>query len=337
MAFGDILGQDRAQLLLQRALAESRIPHAYLFHGPSGVGKKFTAVQFVKALYCRSAPSFDACDVCIICRKIATDNHADVMRVAPDGHSIKIEQIRAIQQRLSYKPYENQHTTVILEDCEFLSPPAANALLKTLEEPRPTALLLLLTGKKEALPLTIVSRCQLVPFRPLPSSYLRTILERQGIDPATAALAASLSEGQLDRLNSTELSQLLAMRQSAYNMLQDIFRAQGLASFLQARKLASKREQCEELFRWLALLCRDLTMLTVAPNTPLYNQDLAADLATYTRRLPLDHLLQIFELIQQLRTYLTMNINPQLLFEQLLVQCQHILAMPPQAARDIPL
>jgi DNA polymerase-3 subunit delta' len=331
MAFGDIIGQDRARLLLQRALAESRIPHAYLFHGPPGVGKKFTAVQFVKALYCRSVSSLDACDVCIICRKIATDNHAFVMSVVPDGSSIKIEQIRAIQQRLSYKPYENQRTTVILEDCELLSSPAANALLKTLEEPRTNALLLLLTGKKDALPLTIVSRCQLVPFRPLPAFYLRTILERQGIDPATAALIASLSEGQLDRLHSTELSQLLAMRQNAYNLLQDVVRAQGLSSFLQARKLASKREQCEELLRWLALLCRDLTMLTVAPNTPLYNQDLSADLATYTHRLQLEQLLQMFELIQQLRTYLTMNINPQLLFEQLVIQLQHIVAMPQSA------
>jgi DNA polymerase III subunit delta' len=332
MALGDIIGQDRARLLLQRALAESRLPHAYLFHGPAGVGKKFTAVQFVKALYCSTSSAHEACDVCIICRKIATDNHADVMRVGPDGNSIKIEQIRAIQHRLSYKPYEDQRTTILLEDCELLSPPAANALLKTLEEPRPNVLLLLLTGKKDALPLTIVSRCQLVPFRPLPSAHIRTILERQGIDPATAALAASLSEGQLDRLHRIELSQLLAMRQSAYSLLQDVFRAQGVSSFLQARKLASKREQCEELFRWLALLCRDLTMLTVAPNTPLYNQDLSADLATYARHLQLDHVLQMFEIIQQLRTYLTMNINPQLLFEQLVVQLQHIVAVPPPSA-----
>jgi DNA polymerase III gamma/tau subunit len=118
------------------------------------------------------------------------------------------------------------------------------------------------------------------------------------------------------------------MRQSAYNVLQDILQARGLASFLQARKLASKREQCEELFRWLALLCRDLTILTVAPNTPLYNQDLYADLATFTPRFQLDHLLHMFESIQQLRTHLTMNLNPQLLFEQLLVQLQDILAAP---------
>jgi DNA polymerase-3 subunit delta' len=200
-----------------------------------------------------------------------------------------------------------------------------------LEEPPANTLLLLLTSKKEALPLTIVSRCQLVPFRPLPLSHLRTILERQGVDPATAALAAPLAEGQLDRVSATELAQLLAIRQGAYNVLQDIFHARGLSSFLQARKLASKREQCEELLRWLALLCRDMTMLTVAPNTPLYNQDLYAELVAFTQPLQCEHLLQIFELIQKLRAQLPMNVNPQLLFEQLLVQLQHILTVLPPA------
>jgi DNA polymerase III gamma/tau subunit len=118
------------------------------------------------------------------------------------------------------------------------------------------------------------------------------------------------------------------MRQSAYNILQDILGTQGLTSFLQARKLVSKRDQCDEILRWLALLCRDLTILLVAPNTPLYNQDLHAELTTFTQRLRLEHLLEMFERIQQLRTHLAMNMNPQLLFEQLLVQLQYLLAPP---------
>ena len=327
MAFRDIVGQDHALLLLQKAVADSRLSHAYLFHGLSGVGKKFTALQFIKTLYC-PVSQLDACDACPACRRIAMGNHPDVIYVTPDDTSIKIEQVRAVQRRLSYKPYENQRITVLIESCELLSPPAANALLKTLEEPQTNALLLLLTSKKEALPLTIVSRCQLVPFRPLSPPHLRTIFERQGLDTASAALAASLTEGQVDRLHGVELSQLLTMRQSAYNVLQDILRTQGLTSFLQARKLVSKRDQCDELLRWLALLCRDLTILMVAPNTPLYNQDLHAELTTFTPRLRLEHVLEMFERIQQLRTHLSMNMNPQLLFEQLLVQLHSLVAQP---------
>jgi DNA polymerase-3 subunit delta' len=331
MAFRDVVGQEQALQILHKALSSSRLAHAYLFHGPSGVGKKFTAWQFVKALYCDTA-SIDACDCCVTCRKIMTGHHPDVMLISAEDSSIKIEQVRALQRHLSYKPYENQRTSVIIDRCELFTPPAANALLKTLEEPPANALLLLLAGNKDALPLTITSRCQLVPFRPLPPVHLRTLLERQGIAPHTAALAASLVEGRLDRFNAADFSQLLAIRQNAYQVLHDVVRSQGMASFLQARKLAGKREQCAELLRWLALLCRDLTMLKAAPDMPLYNQDLRTELSALVSQVALEPLLNAFSLLQQLSLYLTMNLNAQLLFEHLLVQLPQTLAVSPASS-----
>lgn len=327
MALRDVVGQERAVGVLRKALAGSRLGHAYLFYGPPGVGKQFTAWQFVKALYCDTA-SVEACDACVACRKIVAGHHPDVMRIAAEDASIKIEQIRALQRHLSYKPYENQRTTVMIDGCEFLTPPAANALLKTLEEPPANTLLLLLSGNKNALPLTITSRCQFVAFRPLPLAHLRSLLEQRGVAPETAALAAPLLEGRLDGGSAAEVSQLLAMRQSAYQVLQDLIQSQGIASFLQARKLASKREQCLELFRWLALLCRDLTILKAAPDIGLYNQDLRAELNALAPHMALEPLLKAFDLLQQLHLYLSMNLNPQLLFEQFLVQLPQALAVP---------
>lgn len=327
MAFHNIVGQERALLLLHKALAGARLAQAYLFYGPPGVGKKLTALQFVKTLYCLSA-SPDACDNCAACHKIATGNHPDVVLITPDGTSIKIEQIRALQRQLSYKPYENQRTAIIIDGCEFFTPPAANALLKILEEPPAHTLLLLLAGKREALPLTIISRCQLVPFRPLTPAEIRAILERQGVDQHTATLAATLVEGRLDRWQQTDFTQALATRQSAYNVLQNIAQARGITPFIHARQLAGKPEQCEELFGWLSLFCRDLIMLQVAPGIRLYNQDRRQELTSLARRIPLERLLGTFDLLQQLRTYLSMNLNPQLLFEQVLVQLQQALALP---------
>lgn len=326
MAFHNIVGQERALLLLRKALAGARLAQVYLFYGPPGVGKRLTALQFVKALYCPAAAP-DACDICAACRKIALGNHPDVACVIPDGTSIKIEQIRALQRQLSYKPYENQRTAIIIDGCEFLTPPAANALLKILEEPPAHTLLLLLAGNREALPLTIVSRCQLVPFRPLTPTEIRAILERQGVDQHTATLAATLAEGCLDRWQQTDFTQALATRQSVYNVLQNIAQARGITPFIHARQLAGKQEQCEELFGWLSLFCRDLIMLHVAPSIRLYNQDLRQELTSLACRMPLEHLLEAFDLLQQLRTYLSMNLNPQLLFEQVLVQLQQVLAL----------
>jgi DNA polymerase-3 subunit delta' len=327
MVFRNIVGQEPAVRLLSKALSGARLAHAYLFYGPPGVGKKHTALQFVKALYCLASPPA-ACDTCTSCRKIVTGNHPDVTLIVPADTSITIEQVRALQRQLGYKPYENRRATIIMDGCEFLTPPAANALLKTLEEPPLNTLLLLLTGNKEALPLTIISRCQLVPFRQLTPEHLCTILEQQGIDAEKAAFVAALAEGRLDQLAEADVSQALAVRQCAYDMLQDVAQARGLTPFLQARKLAGKREQCEQLLRWLTLFCRDLTMLKVAPTAMLYNHDLRSALIALAQHLPLEPLLDTFDLIQQFRAYLHMHINPQLLFEQLLIQLQQALALP---------
>jgi DNA polymerase-3 subunit delta' len=149
VAFNTILGQEHALALLQKALVSTRLGHAYLFYGPSGVGKKLTAMQFAKALACQDAVA-DACDRCTSCHTITTGNHPDVIVINPEGMSIRIEHMRAVQRQLGYKPYTSPRTVVIIDGCERFTSPAANALLKTLEEPPATVLLLLLTSQKDA-------------------------------------------------------------------------------------------------------------------------------------------------------------------------------------------
>lgn len=325
MSFEAILGQGRAVTQLRQALQSDRLAHAYLFYGPNGTGKKLAALQFAKALYCGAATA-DACDTCTTCHKIAGGNHPDVLLVEPEGASVRIEAIRRVQNRLSYKPYESQRTTIIIDGCELLTLPASHALLKTLEEPPGNALLVLLSGRKEALPLTIVSRCQLLPFQPLAPQHVASILSQRGVDDETARAAASLVEGSLDAFSDTEPAQILAKRQAAYTLLSDALGAKDPGLFSKARQLAGRREQCEELLRWLELLCRDMVVLKVAPTSPLHNQDLHAELNELVRPLTHERLLDTCDLIEQLRRYLTMNVNPQLIFERLLVHLQQTLS-----------
>jgi DNA polymerase-3 subunit delta' len=327
MALQEVLGQEQAIRLLSNVLTQARLAHAYLFAGPAGVGKHLAARQFAKALYC-SAPSlsggYDACDACTACHKIDTGNHPDVVEMGPEGNTIRIEHIRTLQHRLSYKPYEDQRMTIILDGCERLTLPATNALLKTLEEPPAHALLLLLTSNKTALPLTITSRCQLIPFRALTSVHLRTILEQQGVDAETAAMTAMLSQGGLGEYG--DLSEALAVRQRAHTLLTEVVHDRATAVFTQARKLAGKREQCEALLLWTALLCRDLVMLHVAPNRPLYNDDLRAELSSLAHQFSIDALLDASGCIAQLQQYLGMNLNPQLVFERFVIHLQQFAA-----------
>ena len=325
MALQHIQGQGQALRLLRNALEHERLAHAYLFSGPSGVGKHETAVQMAKVLACEAAVR-DACDVCVACHKIETGNHPDVLDIKPEGASIRIEHIRTMQHRLGYKPYESRRMTVILDGCEALTPPATNALLKTLEEPPAHALLLLLTSHKTTLPLTITSRCQLVPFRPLTPDCIRAILAQQGIEPDAATVATMVSQGGLGRQD--DIADSLAVRHQAQTLLSEILQADVTSTFMQARRLAGKREQCEALLAWLALLCRDLVMLRLVPTRPLFNDDLRLELTPLAHRFATEALLDTCAYIEQMRRYLSMNLNPQLVFEHLVIHVQQLAAQP---------
>ena len=323
VAWQDICGQEHAVLLLQKALLSKRLAHAYLFYGPEGIGKKLTALQFAKSLACEQGGG-EACEHCPACRKIATENHPDIVCVHPEGHSIRIEDIRAIQRQLGYKPYESPYTIIIINGCELLTAPAANALLKTLEEPPDTGLLLLVTSKKDALPVTIVSRCQQIPFRRLAPEHVQAILQQQGVDPSMATLAATLMAGSLDIWTPAEISHLLAKRQQVYSLFLEQMQPPTTPVFLQARQFAGTREQGDELLRWLMLFCRDLVIAKVTPNLPLYNQDLRTELSALAQRVSLDGLLTLFTSLEQCRGYLAMNANAQLTCEQVLLQIQQL-------------
>lgn len=327
MAFQSLLGQTHAVTLLRQALSSTRLGHAYLFYGPSGVGKRLAAWEFAKALTCQR-PTPEACDACLSCHKMATGNHPDVSCLGPEGASIRIEHIRALQQRLSYKPYESPRTVVLLDGCETLTPPAANALLKTLEEPPASALLLLITGKRDALPLTILSRCQQIPFRPLAPAHLYTLLRQHGVNPQMAEMIAPLAEGSLDGWLDADLPQRLAKRQEALALLRTQGRLTSTPLMLLARQAASSREQCEAVLHWLTLLCRDLVLLQVTAAPTLYNEDLRDELATLAHTLAVEPLVEVFTLLGRLQHYLAQNVNPQLTFEHLVVQLQELFTTP---------
>jgi DNA polymerase-3 subunit delta' len=325
MAWHDILGQANALRLLRNALDHARLAHAYLLAGPPGVGKHLTARQFAKAVSCPVQPT-DACDTCATCKKIDADNHPDILDIGPDGNAIRIEQIRTLQQRLSYRPYEQDHIVIILDGCERLTPPATNALLKTLEEPPGHALLLLLTSHKTTLPLTLTSRCQLVPFRALTPADLRTILKRRGVECEEATISVMRARGGMT--TSEQITAALEARGQAHTLLADVLHHNAQAVFLRARQLAGKRDQCEALLDWLILLCRDLVMLHVAPSRPLYNHDLRSDLEPLTRQVSVEPLLETCTFAEQLRQYLSMNLNPQLVFERFVMRFEQLVGHP---------
>jgi len=175
-----------------------RLAHAYLFAGPQGVGKKMFAEELTKTLLCeKPASKFAACDQCHSCVQVEAGTHPDVIRAArpEDRVEFPIAVMRTVLEQMALKPARGSHKIAIIDDADDLNEESANAFLKTLEEPPPNALLILIATDPEGQLPTIVSRCQVIRFQPLPVANVVEILRQQGVEQAKSEQLARLSGG----------------------------------------------------------------------------------------------------------------------------------------------
>lgn len=201
MSFRDIRDQETAVRLLRNVLRERRIPNAMLFWGPSGVGKRLSAIELAKAVNCAGGAT-DACDACLSCRKTAHGNHPDVKTIAPTDRSreIKKHQIDEVNELASLHPFEATWRVFIMQDADRMNFVAQNHFLKTLEEPPGASLFLLITEYPRILLPTIRSRCQGVRFRVLRSDTVVDLLKRErDLPDDVAESVAALAQGQMSR------------------------------------------------------------------------------------------------------------------------------------------
>jgi len=193
MSLARIRGHAQALAVIRRALEAGRLPHALLLSGPEGVGKRQVALEVAKALNCRAAgAAAEACDACASCRLADRGAHPDILAVAPEGRWLKIAQIRDVERHATLSPYAGRRKAAILDAAEAMTQEAANAFLKTLEDPPGGAVLFLISAAPTDLLPTIRSRCQEVRFGPVPEAELTDLLEAGGLDPAEAQRTAEL-------------------------------------------------------------------------------------------------------------------------------------------------
>ena len=254
-------------------LSHGTVPHALLFTGIEGIGKRTAAVAFAMACNCRQPVGAEPCGTCSACRarRIAADVHPDVLRVAPSGLQIKIDQVRELCRTFEMKPYEARVRLAIIADAHRMNPPAGNALLKMLEEP-PAGTVLILTALQasDLLP-TIVSRCRHFRFKPISRELLAGMLEKVYAFPAAeAALTAAMSGGSVTRA--------LAMHRSGWAQRRDGFMramaeladqptAQVLAL---AERMARAKEDVPDYLELLASWIRDLAVARHDPDRILH-------------------------------------------------------------------
>jgi DNA polymerase-3 subunit delta' len=202
MSFAAILDQDIAVRALRSALEKDRVPHAYIFVGPSGVGRRLTAGVLARALNCEDLRGTDPCDECVSCRLIAEGKHPDVQIIMPTKRSstITVKQIEELLPFAHMRPIKGRHKVFILCEADRLGIGPANKILKTLEEPPAGTIFVLVTEKLEAVLPTIASRCQPIKFGRLRAETVERVLVSDfEIDPKNAATAAELAGGQVTR------------------------------------------------------------------------------------------------------------------------------------------
>jgi DNA polymerase-3 subunit delta' len=311
--FRALIGQKKAKELLRRAGSRGRLSHAYLFRGPAGVGKKRAALAFAAAINCLHPAEGDACGTCTSCRKFASGNHPDYTIVLPDGAAIKINQIRALKQALTFPPLEARCRVVLLADIHTMRREAANSVLKTLEEP-PADTVLILTGDEASgiLP-TIVSRCQVIPFFALPYDEVAAALGQEAISPAAAATLAAVAEGSLGRARLLAATELLAFRREIVETLLALpphGPEAAPAVLALAERAAALKENLPELLALLRVWLRDLILLASGmPVSLAVSRDLADLHAAAANRFQPEQLLARFDRLGEANRYLRRNCN----------------------------
>ena len=334
MGFADIVGHDRPIALLRTALRSGRVAHAYLFHGEEGIGKGLVALRFAQALLCESPPAPDATDACGLCRaccQVEARTHPDFLFLEPDREAanpqIKIEQIRELESQVVYRPLIAARKVFIIDEADRLTIGAANALLKTLEEPPSHSLFLLTTGRLDALPATVRSRCQRVRFTPPAIDVVQqTLTARRGLSPADAHFLAMHTQGRIGQALEADPAATRAQEQELCNVI-SAASLQSAASTLAATDAIYKSDRGTETLAWLAGWVRDLILTRAgADDDLLLHRNQSAALRQGAQPAQLDALLDLFGAIDDLTRGRNRNLNLQLGLESALLGLRDVLA-----------
>src|SRR5215467_7953676 len=301
MPFRDIIGHEHPIGALRATVAHGRLAHAYLFHGESSIGKRLTALRFAQALNCESISDrndLDACGSCRSCQQINARTHLDFLVVEPEPDQttpqIKIEQVREIEQQVMYRPVIGARKICLMDDADRMTIGAANALLKTLEEPPAHSLFLLISSRPAALPATIQSRCQALRFTtPVRTQVEAALILKREIPPEDARFLAIISEGRIGEALLADVNETRARQQELVDLVRPRS-LQSIGSILSSAEAIAKADRAQDMLAWLARWIRDLVLIQVGGDRDqlLYLDDLAT-LEAYAQQANTDSLLDL--------------------------------------------
>lgn len=337
MSFENLIGNDAARDLLKRLAEKDRVPHALLFTGPDGVGKKLFAFELARMMLCPER----ACGTCPICSRIGVfdipkpekgedfdavflSDHPDVGLVVPYKRNLRVGAIRELEREAHFRPFEADRRLFVIDDADKMNDPAANALLKTLEEPPSTTFLVLVTSRPDALLQTIRSRCQTVRFAPVETELIEKVLVKDGKDPKEAALAARVSRGSVGKAMSFDAGWFTQTRDTLLEVLRSAFASGGISTMLQLSEQlndAKSKDRYEEAIDILESLMRDIfAVKRGAEKVDVLHSDILDGLAKLADMATTASIVRAITDIEELQFNFLVNINRKVATDGLFVK-----------------
>lgn len=322
------IGHEHILNLLRQTVAEARPAHAYLFSGPEGIGKKLVAVRFAAMLNCPQLQD-DPSASCAVCRRMRDEKHPDFIIEKPLRGMIRIDRVRQVQSFFQFAPIEGFYRVAIIDDAHSMNRAAQNALLKTLEEPPPGRVLVLVTSKPFLLLPTVRSRCRRIRFGPIRNDILTEILQRQGLDPDKVSLVAATSGGSVARALEMSESHFLDLRRQMIDMLADS-QSGGIRANLELSAEISKDKNLALDAIGIAISwVRDLSAAKESSvGSGVINSDLLDRIVLSAEHLTREQLFSIYDELVKASELVEaeINVNRNLVMDVLLLRIRRILA-----------
>ncbi len=320
-----LIGHEWAVALLSNQLRAGRIGHAYLFIGLASLGKTTLAIRLSQAINCTA--EIRPCGECRACSLIGQGIHPDMHLIAPEGASIKIEAIRDLQGVLALSPVETRYRIAMILQAERATPAANDALLKTLEEPPLSTCLMLVAESAQALPPTIISRCQVIPLRPVPAHQIEQALAHlfPNLPADQITLIARLAGGRPGwALTAAQRpDEVLAERTALLDKMLETLRGNRTRRFAHAEELARMDDPSQVLYHWQAWW-RDVLLLAEGSHVEPVNIDRLDDLRQLAVQAGGEGARRALQALHDTLKMLSQNVNARLALEVMLLEMPYL-------------
>ena len=294
MYFDKIRGQRFAKKYLSNSIKSNMISHAYMFEGPSGVGKNTMARELAATL-------LDMENLF---------NSPDYIEITPDGNSIKIAQIRKLQSDILVKPYKS-YKIYVIDEAQKMTVEAQNALLKTLEEPPKYAIIILITNNKESLLDTIKSRCEIIKFTPIPLLEVADYLTQTGVDKNRASLLANFSRGSMQKaIELSESEDFHIMREEVQKYVETFLTGSMLDIMDIQSSIEKYKDNITNVLDLLVNYFRDIMMVKEnVDSSMIINLDRLVFIKNMSTKITYSQLSKIIDIIEETKNKLRSNCN----------------------------